>query len=303
MKLKPVKFEYDSKIYNTYRIAFNSLTQLELFLASSPAVNKEIFPTQKSIVMPEDFAGAPLPEAIAYCHGGYEKGFKLFLKLKKDLENVNPRATKVRRSRPSVVGSRPHVPNFVAGTPKTMWRLESVEEKNFTDVYINLVYSGDTSEEQIRNRGILVLNMINLFEQNNIAVNLCAFEASMHKNEIFIADVRLKKPGEVLNVGKCYYPLCGREFVRRLLLRVKESIPFKEKWGIGYGVGLPPDMLKSLMGIGENKILIRSPDEMGIKGNDIFEDVDTFFKKLGLSDNIQIPQYGDYKEGNINEQR
>lgn len=289
MKLKPVIFNDENTTYSIYRIDFHSLTDLELFLAAGPSINKEIFPTQKSRVLTEDFAGAPLEDAIRYCHGGYEKDFDLFLKLKKELENTYRKPVKIRRSIPAVVGSRPHVPNFVAGTPKTMWRLDRVREKKFIDVYINLVYSGFTTEEQIRNRGILTLNLINLFEQNDIAVNLKAFEASYVKNEIFIADVSLKRPGQVLNVGKCYYPLCAKEFVRRVLLRVKESMPFKQKWGVGYGGGLPKELLQKVLNIGDNKILIRSPIEMGLKGKNIFEDADIFFEDLHLSDNIYIP--------------
>jgi hypothetical protein len=133
--------------------------------------------------------------------------------------------------------------------------------------------------------------MINLFEQNNIAVNLSVFEASMLKNEIFIADIRLKKPGQVLNVGKCYYPLCGKEFVRRLMLRVKESMPFKQEWGKGYGIGVPRKLLRKLMNIDSNKLLIGSPMEMGIKGKNIFEDADHFFECLKLTDKILVPKY------------
>ena len=291
MKVKELTFRDDYQSYRIYRIDFSSLTQLELFLSGNQPVNTAAFSSQKSLTLPVEFAGAPLYEAIQYCHGGYMEGFPLFLKLKKELENTNRKNTNVRRSVPSVVGSRPHIPNFVAGTPKTMWRLDKAESKSFIDVYINLVYSADTTEEQIRNRGILTLNMINLFEQNNIAVNLSVFEASMLKNEIFIADIRLKKPGQVLNVGKCYYPLCGKEFVRRLMLRVKEYMPFKQEWGKGYGIGVPRELLRKVMNIDSNKLLIGSPLEMDIKGQNIFEDADSFFERLKLSDTIQIPKY------------
>ena len=71
---------------------------------------------------------------------------------------------------------------------------------------------------------------------------------------------------------------------------VKESMPFKQKWSVGYGSGLPRDLLKKVLNIGDNKILIRSPLEMGLKGKNIFEDADIFFEQLHLSDNIYVPQ-------------
>lgn len=293
--VKPALLEEDGKRYKLYRIDFHSLTELELYLSENPKVNEAVFPSQKSIYMSEEFAGVPLEEAIRYCHGGYDEGFSIFLQLKKELEHANVKAAGFRRSVPSVVGSRPHVPNFVAGTPKTMFRLDRAKEKKFVDIYLNLAYSGETTQEQIRNRGILTLNMISLFEQNDIGVNFYAFEASYLYNEIFIADIRLKKPGQVLNVGKCYFPLCGREFVRRVLVRVKESMPFQEKWGIGYGSVLPENLLKKCMHIGENQILIRSPLEMGLTGNNIYEDADRFFEHLKLSKEIHMPRYAEYK--------
>lgn len=295
MKLKPIPWEDQEtkKTYKIYRIDFHSLTELELFLLKGPSVNKEIFPTQKSIYMTEDFAGAPLEQAISYCHGGYSEGFEVFLSLKKELESANVKTNHLRRSVPSVVGSRPHVPNFIAGTPKTMYRLDRAKEKKFIDIYINLAYSGVTTEAQIRNRGILTLNMISLFEQNSIGVNLYAFEASYLYDEIFISEIQIKKPGEVLNVGKCYYPLCGKEFIRRLLVRVKESMPFREKWGLGYGIVLPEAIVRKCLKIDEKKILIQSPLEMGLRGKNIYEDADIFFDHLHLSDQITVPKYMD----------
>ncbi len=294
MKIKPYRITLDNKTYSIYRMDFHSLTELEMYLEGGPKVNKEIFPVQKSVEMPESFAGESLAKAIRYCHGGYENGFDLFLQVKKELESANVKYEYFRRSVPAVVGSRPHIPNFVAGTPKTMYRLDRVKEKKFVDLYINLVYSGVTTQEQIINRGILTLNLISLYEQQNIGVNLYAFEASYLANEIFIAEVMLKKPGQLLNVGKCYYPLCGREFIRRLLVRVKESMPFQQNWGRGYGSVLPEPILKQCMNIGDNTILIRSPIEMGLKGKNIYEDAAIFFEQLKLNDSIQVPKYRDY---------
>ena len=292
---EPTDFIDQDKRYKVYRIDFYSLTEFEAYLASDPKVNTLVFPTQKSKYMPAQFAGAPLEEAIRYCHGGYSEGLDLFVRLKRELEFANTGTENFRRSVPSVVGSRPHVPNFIAGTPKTMWRLDRAKERKFVDIYINLAYSGETTPEQIRNRGILTMNLISLYEQSRIGVNLYAFEASWMNNEIFIADIRLKAPGESLNVGKCYYPLCGREFVRRLLGRVKESMPFRQKWGIGYGSVLPEDLVRKCMKIGAGRILIQSPIEMGLVGDSIYQDADRFFSHLDLKDEVRVPKYMDYK--------
>ncbi len=294
MQIRSTALSCAGKVYKVYRVDFNSLTELEVWLSEDPEVNEKVFPSPKSAYMPESFAGAPLDEAIRYCHGGYTKGFPMFMQLKKELERANVKAMDLRRSVPAVVGARPNVPNFVAGTPKTMYRLDRAKEKKFVDVMINLAYPGDTTEEQIRNRGILTLNLISLFEQNHMGVNLYVFEASFFAGEIFLAEIRLKRPGEATNVGKCYYPLCGKEFVRRLLVRVKESMPFREKWGIGYGGVLPEEMLRQCMNIKEGTIVIGPPDELGIQGKNIYQDADAFFEHLELKDEIRVVKYAEY---------
>lgn len=295
MNVRTVTWLNLDRKYKIFRIDFYSLTELELYLQNNPKVNERVFPSQKSIYLPEAFAGAPLDQAIRYCHGGYVEGFPQFLQLKKELERVNFKRQDFRRSVPAIVGSRPNVPNFLAGTPKTMFRLDRVKEKKFIDVYVNLAYSGETTEAQIRNRGILVLNMISLLEQNGYGIHFIAFEASFVQDEIFIAEIRLKKPGETLNIGKCYYPLCGKEFIRRVLGRVKESMPFHAKWGLGYGGVLPQELVRKCMGIGDRAFLIRSPLEIGLRGNDIYEDACIFFDDLELSSEIKVPQYANVR--------
>ncbi len=276
---------------NIFRANFKSLSQLHLFLAANPTVNTNIFYTQKSINSSSKFAGEPLETAIQYCVGGYEKDFSMFVKLKKDIDRVNIRHVQTRKVRPSVVGSRPNVPAYVAGAPKSMYRMDRVKEKKFITIYINLAYANDTTEDQIRNRGILTLNLIKILENNDYGVNLKVYETCMVGNEVFAATIGISKPGELLNVKKCYYPLCGKEFLRRVMCRIKESMPFKENWHMSYGQLLSDKHSRIIMDIPENAIVINSPSEMGIEGKDIYQDADRFLEKLNLSKEIVVPNY------------
>ena len=276
---------------NIFRASFKSLSQLHLFLIDNPTVNTNIFYTQKSINSSSKFAGEPLDVAIGYCVGGYEKDFSMFVKLKKDIDRVNIRHVQTRKVRPSVVGSRPNVPAYVAGAPKSMYRMDRVKEKKFITIYINLAYANDTTEAQIRNRGILTLNLIKILENNDYGVNLKVFETCMVGNEVFAASIGINKPGELLNVKKCYYPLCGKEFLRRVMCRIKESMPFKENWHMSYGQLLSDKQSRIIMDIPENAIVINSPAEMGIMGDNIYEDADRFLAKLNLNKEIVVPNY------------
>lgn len=279
-----------------YRMNFDSLFELEQYLLGNPKVNTGVFKSLKSEYLSEDFAGESLEKAIEYCHGGYRKGFDRFLLLKKKLDSVNVKKSHNRRTVSSVIGSRPNVVSFVAGVPKDMYRIERVKEKKFIDIYMNLAYSGETTDEQILNRGILTLNLISIFEGAGLGVNLYVFEASHLYDEVFITEIKLKKSGEITNVGKCYYPMCGKEFIRRVLARVKESMPFKEKWNIGYGTSLPEKLIRDILNIDSNAFLISTPEDMGIKGENVFEDADAFLEKLNLTDKVSVPRYKDYSD-------
>ncbi len=245
--------------------------------------------------MPEDFAGESLANSIEYLHGGYDKNLDMFMKLKKEIDAVNVKYSNNRRTVAAVVGSRPNVPAYIAGAPKTMYRMERVKEKKFVDIYMNIAYSGHTSEEQVRNRGILTLNLVNVLESHGIGVNLHVFEACFVEKEVLITEVVLKKPGELLNISKCYFPMCSKEFLRRVLLRVKESVPFLgQNWGISYGAVLDEKRTREYLGVNKNQIMILSPQSMGIQGKNIYDDADAFIKKLDLDDEISFPTYKDY---------
>lgn len=283
---------------SVYRMHFKSLNELEMYLKSNPEVNSKVFKSQKSVFMPQDFAGEPLENAIDYCHGGYEKNLDMFMKLKKEIDSVNIRYAAGRKSVSSVVGSRPNVANFVAGAPKTMYRMERVKEKKFVDIYMNVAYSGHTTEEQIINRGILTLNLVNVLENHDMGVNLHVFEACYMEKEVLITEVVIKRPGEMLNISKCYFPMCGKEFLRRVLLRVKESVPFLGlNWGISYGAVLDEQRTREYLNVGKNQILIMSPQAMGIKGQNIYDDADAFISKLDLGKEIAFPKYGKSEAG------
>ncbi|MBE5944922.1 MAG: hypothetical protein E7258_08425 [Lachnospiraceae bacterium] len=276
-----------------YKMNFKSLSGLHLFLNENPVVNNNIFYTLRSEKGSEKFAGAPLFEAIGYLIGGYLKDFEMFVKLKKEIDKVNIKYENTRKVRPSVVGSRPNVPAFIAGAPKTMYRVDRAKEKRFVDIYINIAYDNNTTEAQIRNRGILVLNLVKLLESHDYGVNLKVFEACMVGGEAFCATVGLKQPGELLNEKKCYYPMCGKEFLRRIMARVKESMPFKENWHMSYGQVLNESQTRIIMDIPEDAIFINSPKDMDILGENIYEDADRFLDKINLTKEIEVPRYAE----------
>ena len=283
-----------------YKMYFDSIGAVQTFLAGDPDINSEVFYELKSRTASVEFAGAPLPDAINYCIGGYSDNYDQFLSLAKQLEQVNKKNVRVRKTVTSFVGQRPNVPAYIAGAPKNMYRLDKTEEKKLKRIWMKVTYEASTTEEQIRNRGIIALNLINLLEMNNYMVDFRLFEVCSVDDEVFRCEIELKKPGQRLFPRLCYYPMCGKAFVRRVLCRIKESMPFKGGWGLSYGVVVNEKVTRMLMDIGDEDIYIGSPSEMNISGEDIYVDADAFLDKIGISDKIVLPVYTDEAFINLN---
>ena len=281
----------ENKNLTEYKMYFGSVGEVQSFLLSEPDINSEIFYEQKSKTAGNDFAGAPLNEAINYLIGGYSENYDQFLDMARQLEQVNKKSAKVRKTETSFVGQRPNVPAFIAGAPKNMYRLDRTEEKKVKRIWMKVTFESATTEAQIRNRGIIALNLINLLEMNNYMVDFRLFEVCSVDSEVFRCEVALKSPGQRLYPRLCYFPMCGKEFVRRVLCRIKESMPFKCGWGLSYGVVLNEQYTRMIMDIQAGDIYIGSPSEMNIQGRNIYEDADAFLDKIGIRDKIVIPVY------------
>ena len=280
-------------IYNMY---FESISAVELFLKDDPPVNKDIFISQDSKTAPERFAGPPLETAIRYCVGGYEENYSQFLDMAQQLQNLNTKLCEERDIEPAFVGHRPNVPAYIADAPKCMYRRKRYVEKKVVNVFMQATYSSSTSERQILHRGILALNLIRLLEMNGYIVQFRLFEASCFYNEAFVCEVVLKRQGEKIDPRKCFYPMCGKGFVRRVLLRIKESIPFNENWHMGYGNVLDEKSARRLLNADPDDIYIDTPDECGIEGRNMYADANRFLKKLGLDGKIKAPYYDENEE-------
>ncbi|MBQ6105184.1 MAG: hypothetical protein IJL03_04455 [Lachnospiraceae bacterium] len=274
-----------------YHLTFDSLLEIERFLRSDPPVNAKSFQHMMSIRADEAFAGPPLDKAIAFCSGGFQEGIEDFFAVAKPLSAVTRQTFKQRKVHTAIVGSRPNVPAYIAGEPKNMYRMTRVVEKKVIRMYMNLSYNRNTTEEQIRRRGALVLNLIEILEQNGYIVDFRVFTASIEYSELFLCEIMLKKPGRRLEVAKVYYPMCGKAFLRRVISRLKESMPFNVNWGMTYGKVASELLIREILKIDSKSIYIGTPQEMGITGGDIRIDADAFLSRIHLDGNIIIPRF------------
>ena len=272
---------------------FDSVSDVERFLSSNPTVNDNIFISQHSIDATEEFAGPPIEEAIKYCIIGYNEHFDRFMSMYSRLQSMNSILVVERSVESAFVGHRPNVPAYIADAPKCMYRNKKYVQKKVINVCMQATYESSTGEKEILHRGILVLNLLKVLEMNGYIVQFRLFEASALYNEVFTCEIVLKKQGDKVDPRKMFYPLCGKGFVRRVLVRIKESMPFQGNWYMGYGSVLKEKDTRRLLNMQPDDIYIDTPRACGIRGKNIYEDADAFLRKLGLENKIHFPNYSE----------
>lgn len=278
-----------SKVYN---LNFHRLSELYYYLKSNPTINEKVFQVPFSTKLDNpNFYGAPLPDAIEFLKNGYTRGLDNFLKMNASLSKIGNQVNTGIRSDLAVYGGVA-IPALVAqGVPECMLR-NDVEDTRIINVLFNLSYPATTTDEQIKNRGLAVLFIIPTLEAKGYLVNFKAFDLSKNNQEMFHLSIDLKSPGETfLDVKKCYFPMVGKEFSRRIIFRIMESTPLEEEeWGVSYGEPCTSQEMRDFYRASKDDLVISSPQEMGIRGGNIYQDT------LNLIEQLKIEEEFDIKE-------
>ena len=249
----------------------------------SSKINTNIFHHPESIYGNYDFTKTnSFEEAWNLCKFTYDSGYKEFSNLVRNIQfKIENKEKLVNAYKP--VGSSTNVPRFLTGIPNNMRTKEKVYINPTINIYYQFSYNCQITENQIRNRGVLTLALINYLEnikKYNIILN---FESiAQQGNELIIISIKLKNINDKLNVKKCYFPIVHPSFLRRLEFRAEEIIPYlKENWSFGYGRPLnfseAKIYLKDYFDT-KNGIYISTPDELCIRGDNINNDADNFIK-------------------------
>lgn len=285
-----MKLDIYRKGYMTvYDVKFDNLADLYYYLKSNPKVNKSFLWEQSSITGSSEFAGADLKTSIEYIVDGYDCGFDNFLVACEKMQNATIDVTDSRSLRRGLYGGIPLAPLVAAEVPECMLRYDRKKEGTIRNMYFSLSYPHYVEQEEIFNRGLATLYIIDALEKKGDVVNFVARETAECGNEIVNIEVVLKKPSDmVLDIKKCYFPLTGREFLRRLLFRVKESMPFIEDWSWGYGRTLEEETLRDFMNLKDSDYVISTPNEIGIRGNNIYTDTVRLIENLNLEEEFDV---------------
>lgn len=278
----------DQNSTTTFKYNFYNLTDLYNYLKSNPTVNTEIFDQQASLENDIEFSGVPLNKAIEYLNGGYKINFESFDIAIRDVRKFGVEDVDSRNLERALHGGVYLSPLVASGAPDCMVRYKQDSDPKHIVVYFQLGYAHFTTPNEIFNRGIATINLIQSLEDKGYIVDLKVFELSKCGNEFMDITVNLKNTDEILNISKCYYPFVSKEFLRRLLFRVLESAPVNSFWGNGYGTALTTDKIREFYNLKERDLVISTPKEIGINGEDIYKDTVALFEYLNLDDEFDL---------------
>jgi len=152
------------------------------------------------------------------------------------------------------VGSRVHIPRFVAGDHNHMFRYKKRRTGDGTHVRFGVECGmlGFVSAEQAANRGIAVAALLKVVEDTGISVDLIALHTASCKGGIMTCAHRVKKAGSYMNDERIAMALAHPSTHRRGAFAIRElwDDEFEKMVGNGYGSTRPtPAEVLKQMGI------------------------------------------------------
>lgn len=277
-----------------YNIHFYNITDLYDYIKSDPPINHAVFKKLASS-SPKAFYGVPLPQATEYLLGGYDKGLDNFLLTSKDLKTIGIEEENEYRIVRSIYGGVPIPALVAAGVHDCMLSSQIDTEARAVNIQFSLSYPSFTKDEQIINRGLATLFIVQALEEKGYIVNFNVFQLSQVDEEKIYITINLKQPSDpFLNIQKCYYPMHAKEFLRRILFRVLESSEVtKKSWGENYGRSVTEDSIREFLkretvGFRSTDLIISDPISMGITGDNIYSDTLTLIRKLGIEREFDV---------------
>ena len=272
-----------------YEIEFDSQYDLYEYLKGNPLVNKKCFTSESS----QEEGNIRVYEmeykdAVEKLLGGYNEKIEDMYSLREEVEKIIEFPSIKRRVVKSVVGSRVNINAFSSNDPKKYYRLDRISEKKFITIHLNLAYPSNIGKDKILSKGVMLLSLINILENNNYYVKLNSFVLVKDYNEVIYIKINLKDINSSLNVGASLFPLTSVAFFRRCIWRVLETMPVTNTlWDKDYGKPVNDIDAKRLIEMPENDIYIGAPNNIGLTGN-LSEDAHIFLDYINMDNYVKV---------------
>lgn len=245
---------------------FNSFTELESFISSSPRLkeNQKKDSTKISERTDNDyfeFSGtSDYSQAAEFLRSGYTYGCE---SLQKEMTGLAKNYKNVVTVKNDVFGVVPNIGAYMTGHPKNMINIKT-EKKAVKTKVINMIVNTNVSHrystDDVLKVGAATLLQLIRLERNGYKVNLYVSNKTLNDDNdtILYVILKIKNSNEKLNLLKVAYPIVHPSYQRRHMFAVRERIIDVRK-GYGYSRGfeesdLPVGMHK------ENTIIINFCD-------------------------------------------
>ena len=293
----PTAVEVDDRVYQKYLVRFDDLFEIYHFLKSNPEVNREIFEELSSETGEYRFAGIPYNEAVDDLINMNEDGYSDFLSLVKEFSSAKTGFTHEYRLKRTLAGGHLNIPAYSTGNPLCYESYERVSKPKFITIHASLSYPWYTKKNQVLNRALILVSIINALEKNGYNVNLHTFELSEKYRELIQIVVSAKRHGQKTNLQTLYKTNCHVEFLRRILFRILETMAVTENWSDGYGHTCDEEFARKVLNIGKNDIYFGTPSDLNIDGQDLVEDFQACLDALNLDTKFNVREISDeFKE-------
>lgn len=278
------------EMYNVYRAYFSSMYDLYKYLKSNPEINTNVFGTDlASVTGEESFAGKPYSKAVEDLIAPYNERYGSFLSLQKDLANADLGIVDKYIKEYNMEGDGEidyerlvtQDPNFYVSRKRTY-------EPNYITLYVQLAYIWSTGANQVWNRAVSISNIVTALEKAGYNVSVEAFAMSKEEDEIACVTLNLKNGDSSLDMVGFYKALCNVEFFRRLVFRVRETLPVTCDWSDGYGQTCSAEMVRDYFKLSEDDLFFDQPARMGVTGSDLYNDFKNIVHMLGIEENFDM---------------
>lgn len=278
---------YEKGGYDVFHYEFETLHQFLGYIQTAP-INTRVFDSNPRSSHKRDTSWSgteTFEDAVELCQKGWSEGFEKFVRLKKRIDEKLLQSIVKPRQVADMVGYTPSVPDYLHGNPLNMWNRADICVPTFINIYMNMSYNAGTDCDEIFNRGVIVLSLVDALQDRGYSVHLKVFECATVDEEMIISFFNLKGDGEKLNIKKTYFPLCHRSFLRRLIFQLDEVTPVTHGyWDSSYGRPASVETVKRVIDTGPNDIIIVQPDEMGVRGYDIDDDLEAILEFTNLQE-------------------
>lgn len=215
---------------------FNSFSELESFISSSPRVKGNEKRTSSEDTDKENCKFTDTKnyqEASDYLKSGYTYGCE---SLQKEMSGLAKNYKNVVTVKNDVFGVVPNIGAYMTGHPKNMINIKTEKRAVKTKVInmiINTAVSCSYTKNDVVRLGAATLLQIIRLERNGYKVNLYVANKTEEESNQLVCFTKVKNSSEKLNLLKVAYPLVHPSYHRRHMFAVIERT-IKIDDGYGY---------------------------------------------------------------------